>query len=64
LGNAISALHNIIKPHLKEGPSICKSSGFRVCAFLILKKKEKKEKKAIRQQNSDRASVSNLIHKD
>ena len=69
MGNEISALHNRIKPLSREGPNICKSSGFRVCMLLFSKKKKKKRgkngaDKAIRQENDDCVDISNLIHKN
>lgn len=68
LGNEISALHILITPPFREALNICKSSGFRVYAFLFLKKMKNNEKnwanKASRQGNRDCVDVSNLILKD
>ena len=44
LGNGISVLHNWIKPLFGEGPDICKSSRFRTCVLLFVKKMKKRKK--------------------
>ena len=59
VSNEISALHNLIKSLFREGLNIYKSSGFRVCALSLWKKRRKNgANKAIRQGNRDLMEIS------
>jgi len=61
LRNEISILHILIKPLFREDPNICKSSRFRLCALLFLKKKGKKGKKELRGQLGKEMEIMSML---